>query len=100
MIDLMPEQLGLVRDILDRHMPGRQVMVFGSRAVTGRAKPHSDLDLCLMGDAPVPLANMARLNEAFSDSALPFKVDVVIWAELTDEFRTAITPFLVPVPAE
>lgn len=96
MIDLLPAQLELVGKILAAHLPSREVKVFGSRASKGRAKPFSDLDLCVMNGA-VSLADMARLTEAFSESDLPFKVDIVVWDDLTPAFRAAIAADLTPL---
>lgn len=90
MIDLAPEQLALVRKILSRHLPGRDVVVFGSRAEKGQAKPFSDLDLCIMGKEPLPFDVLADLREAFTQSPLPFKVDLVDWSDISDAFREII----------
>jgi uncharacterized protein len=66
-----------VLDILRKHLPtGIRVHVFGSRA-NGHEKPWSDLDLVLEGDAPLPLSLLAKVAEAFDESALPWKVDLV-----------------------
>lgn len=46
-IDLRPEYLRIVRGILHRFAPDREVRVFGSRAKAAR-KPTADLDLCIM----------------------------------------------------
>ncbi|TSE27360.1 Nucleotidyltransferase domain protein [Tepidimonas sediminis] len=75
MLDLTPEQLDTVRRILDAHIPGRAVRVFGSRAAE-RAKPHSDLDLLIPGP-PLDDQVRAALVAAFEESDLPFRVDLV-----------------------
>ena len=62
---------------------------FGSR-VTGTAKKFSDLDLAILGGAPLPIDVMALLAEAFSESHLPFKVEVVDWAITSPSFRKFI----------
>nr|WP_301273864.1 nucleotidyltransferase domain-containing protein [Acetobacter cerevisiae] len=62
--------------ILNEIVPDREVRVFGSR-VTGKAKSFSDLDLAIMGDEPLPLETRARLEDAFSESELPWKVDIL-----------------------
>nr|WP_249201823.1 nucleotidyltransferase domain-containing protein [Acetobacter thailandicus] len=62
--------------ILNETVPDREVRAFGSR-VTGKAKPFSDLDLAIMGDEPLPLETRARLEETFSESELPWKVDIL-----------------------
>jgi predicted nucleotidyltransferase len=88
-IDLQPEQLQLVREILHAHVPGREIRAFGSR-VLGTAKPTSDLDVCIMGERRVPPAVIERLRSAFSESNLPMKVDLVEWAGLSDGFRAIV----------
>nr|WP_249204530.1 nucleotidyltransferase domain-containing protein [Acetobacter thailandicus] len=75
--------------ILNEIVPDREVRAFGSR-VTGKAKPFSDLDLAIMGDEPLPLETRARLEEAFSDSELPWKVDVLDWTLAEIEFQKII----------
>lgn len=82
-------QLKIVLDVLSRVVPQREVWAFGSRA-TFNAKPFSDLDLAVMGEWPLTLSQMAELAEAFSNSDLPFKVDVVDWATCSEPFRQII----------
>jgi type I restriction enzyme S subunit len=88
-LDIAPEHLKIVRDILCRHLPDREVRTFGSR-VNGLARPFSDLDLAIMGEVPLPLSLIAALAEAFSESDLPFKVDLVDWAAISPQFRQII----------
>lgn len=69
----------IAQDILSAHLPpGFAVRVFGSRA-KGAPKRYSDLDLSLTGQRPLTLAELADLIDAFSESDLPFKVDIVEW---------------------
>ncbi|HEX3146746.1 MAG TPA: nucleotidyltransferase domain-containing protein [Gemmataceae bacterium] len=88
-IDLQPDHLALVRQILWRYAPGLEVRAFGSR-VTGTAKPMSDLDLCIMDAERLSSDAMDTLRAALSESVLPFKVDVVEWAALSGKFRAII----------
>lgn len=62
---------------------------FGSRA-TGHAKPYSDLDLAIITDAPLGLERLAALAESFSESDLPWKVEVVDWSTTSERFRRII----------
>lgn len=89
MLDLTPEQLAEVRSILNQHIPERTVRAFGSR-VNGIAKPFSDLDLVVMGDIPLDFRQLAALKDAFAESNLPFRVDVVDWATTSADFRAII----------
>lgn len=88
-MDLKPQYHSIVCDILHKHIPGREVRLFGSRA-TGTSKPHSDIDLVIMGDEALPLATMRMLRDEFDDSDLPFQVDLVEWAGTSEEFRKII----------
>jgi predicted nucleotidyltransferase len=97
MVALTPAERTLVTDILSRCVPGRQVAVFGSRATGHQLKPFSDLDLVILGDAPLPCDQLGDLREAFSASDLPFRVDIVEWACLTQEFCALIQSQLVPL---
>ena len=88
-LDLTPEQKSIVLDILRTHVPRPEVWVFGSR-MKGTSKPYSDLDLAIITDEPLPIDTSAALNEAFSESDLPWKVDVVDWASVGDGLKKAI----------
>lgn len=88
-IDIKPSDLDIVTTILRRHVPDREILIFGSR-VTGSAKPFSDLDLAVMGDQPLSSALLGQLNDAFDESNLPFKVDIVDWAATNPSFKQII----------
>jgi len=83
------EELGELQRILKRFVPDYKVWAFGSR-VTGKHKPYSDLDIALVGDEPISIETRAALTEALSESALPFKVDIVDWASTSDSFQQLI----------
>lgn len=89
MIDLTEQQLHLVQRILATHLPNIPVWVFGSR-IKGTAKRFSDLDLALITDTPLTIHQQAQLELAFSDSDLPFKVDLIDWASCSDSFKQII----------
>ena len=88
-IDITPEERAIVLRILNEIVPDREVRAFGSR-VTGKAKPFSDLDLAVMGDEPLPLETRARLEETFSESDLPWKVDVLDWKLTERNFQNLV----------
>lgn len=81
--------LAEVRHILQHHVPGRMVRAFASR-VHGNAKPFSDLDLTIMGETPLDFRQLAALKDAFAESNLPFRLDVVDWATTSEVFRGII----------
>lgn len=78
-----------MRRILQKHVPHYSVWAFGSRA-KWTAKPYSDLDLAIIPDKPLSLDVSASLSEDFSESDLPWKVDVVDWATTRESFRKMI----------
>lgn len=88
-IDIAPEHWRIVRQILRQHVPQHTVWAFGSRAKR-TARPLSDLDLAIITERPLPLSVHAALAEAFSESDLPYKVDVVDWATTSEAFRKRI----------
>lgn len=89
MIDLAAPHLEIVKQILTHHVPQYTVWVFGSRA-GGPVKPHSDLDLAVLTDHSLDLHSLGNLREAFENSDLPIRVDIVDWSTITDEFRDVI----------
>ena len=88
MIDLAPDEFKIVQGILREFVPGRPVYIFGSR-VTGRARRRSDLDLAI-GGAPLDLSLRGDLREAFDQSDLSIRVDIVDLSEAKGIFRTRI----------
>ena len=97
-LDLRPDHWAILRDALRRHVPDREVLVFGSRAMW-TAKDYSDLDLAIMGEEPLPLRAFSALDEALVESDLPFRVDIVDWARIDDGFRSIIRRGAVSVQA-
>ncbi|MFZ4761578.1 MAG: nucleotidyltransferase family protein [Alphaproteobacteria bacterium] len=89
MLDLSTENLTLVQAILQAHIPTSEVWVFGSRAM-GNAKPFSDLDIAILADAPLASHVLIDLKEAFEQSDLPIKVDVVEFYQLNAVFQERI----------
>ena len=88
-VDVTPADLETVRNILREHAPGLEARAFGSR-VSWTARETSDLDLALMTPEPLDATRMAALRAAFTDSDLPFRVDIVDWAGVSGNFRQAV----------
>ena len=97
-IDVRPDHLRIVREVLHRHLPvGVKVWVFGSRA-SWTTKDSSDLDLALDGETEIPRRSLSALEEAFEDSDLPYTVDVVDLKRIGERFRRIVTKQRAPLP--
>ena len=88
-IQVTPEEWKIVQALLQKYIPRYTVWAFGSRAKSC-AKKYSDLDLVIISDAPIDLSLQGALAEAFSESDLPWKVDILDWSTTSESFRKII----------
>ncbi len=79
MINLDTQQQSIVRSILHQHIPHATVWAFGSR-VSGSARHTSDLDLTVI--SPIDTPALLTVREAFSESDLDIKIDIIRWHDL------------------
>ncbi|TAN57911.1 nucleotidyltransferase domain-containing protein [Patescibacteria group bacterium] len=63
-----------------------KVFVFGSRA-RGRARKFSDYDIGILGRRPLSSEKMALIKDAFEESNLPYRVDVVDFSTVSKKFK-------------
>lgn len=89
MIDLNPKHLKTIQSILAEYVPTYEVRAFGSR-VKWTAKDYSDLDLAVVGNDPLSLRQRGQLADAFEESNLPIRVDVLDWQSISERFRQVI----------
>lgn len=89
MIDLAPRYLGIIREILKKHIPDYEVRIFGSR-VNQTAKKYSDLDLTIVGKTKLPKKILYLLRDEFEESDLPFRVEIMDWHTVSDDFKKII----------
>ena len=87
-LDLSFTQKQLLLQLLQQFLPGIAVWAFGSR-VKGCARPASDLDLVIFAPAS-QRAQVSALREALEESLLPFRVDLLIWDEIPENFKSHI----------
>ncbi len=88
----LPERyLGTVRTLLRQHVPEAEVWAYGSR-VTRTGHEASDLDLVVRNPAGLAeeTPGLFDLKEAFVESDLPIRVDVMDWARIPDSFQREI----------
>lgn len=91
-LDIRQKDLDIILTILQKNIPSKTtVWVFGSRA-KNTARKFSDLDLAIdTNQQPMPLALMTNLLDAFEESDLPYKVDIVDLNTIDSDFRSLIT---------
>lgn len=89
MIKVAPHNMATIQQILHKFVPDCEVRAFGSR-VNGTAKPYSDLDLAIIGKEKIKRRVKALLKEAFEESKLPFRVDVLDYNAISKEFRAIV----------
>ena len=87
-IDISATQSKELLDLLRRYLPGVVVWAFGSR-VKWTARLNSDLDLVAFS-APQQQGQVSALKEAFEESDLPFRIDLLVWDELPESFHQNI----------
>ncbi|MCF6093417.1 nucleotidyltransferase domain-containing protein [Microaerobacter geothermalis] len=70
--------LNQVKEILSKHLHHLPVRVylFGSWA-KNEEKRSSDIDIAIWYKQPLPENTLFKIREAFEESAIPYKVDVV-----------------------
>lgn len=88
-LDISSIHMDLVKKILDKHIPGSKIWAFGSRS-KGTAKNTSDLDLVIVSDKKTPSMTLTLLKSDFEESDLPFKVDILDWQSISNEFQKII----------
>lgn len=74
---LRAADLAIVQDILKTLPKYAKIFIFGSRATGVRLKPFSDLDIALDLGKPLTNAEKSTLQEAFEESDLPYRVDIL-----------------------
>lgn len=89
MIDVAECYLETIQRILAQYVGDCEVRAFGSRS-NGTATEHSDLDLAIVGKGKIERRVKMLLREAFEESDLPFRVEIIDFNTLSDSFRAII----------
>ena len=90
-LNLSPDYLTQVKAILKQYIPEQEVWAYGSR-VNGNCHEASDLDLVIRNpdDLQKKTDKLSQIKQAFTDSNLPFLVDLMDWASLPERYREEI----------
>ncbi len=87
-IDLTARQRRAVLRLIQACLPHTEVWAYGSR-VKRTSRSSSDLDLVAFAVGGQQ-RQVATLREAFDESDLPFRVDVLVWDDVPESFREEI----------
>jgi len=90
-LDLPQKYLEQVKSLLRAHVPHAEVWAYGSR-VSGGSHEASDLDLVLRNPKNLheETGALYDLKEAFIESNLPIRVDIMDWARIPASFHREI----------
>ena len=88
-LQLEEHQKDFIKQTLEAYLPDTEFWLFGSR-IKGTAKRYSDLDVAVISSKPIELGTLTTLEEIFADSDLPFKIDLLDWCSISQEFQTII----------
>ena len=87
-VDIDARNKDILSALLAQYLPNTTVWAYGSR-VKGDAKPWSDLDLVIFSRAEQK-PGISLLKEALEESNLSFRVDLLEWDCLPDNFKENI----------
>ena len=90
MINITPHERSIILQILHSTISECTVLAFGSR-ISGKHRRYSDLDLAIDGQKRFSVLQLFEVKEKFSDSELPFRVDILDWNALTPAFQDIIS---------
>ena len=88
-VDMSPEHLKWVSDVLARHLPDCEVWAYGSR-VSGRSWRYSDLDLVAMGNQPINATVMENVQDDLSETLVPYVIDFKDWNLIPEHWHDEI----------
>lgn len=91
-INIKPEHLKLLKEILAKHAPKAEALAYGSR-VKGESHDTSDLDIVLRyHDEPnKPQNKFNNIKEILKESNIPILIDLKDWAKIPENFRQEIS---------
>ena len=91
-LSLRPDHLQELRRLIATHLPNEEVWAYGSR-VAGTCHDTSDLDLVVRHPDDLKVRQggaFLDLKKAFTESNLPFLIDLLDWARVPTAFRENI----------
>lgn len=92
---LEKRHLDFILQVLQKNIPQAKFYIFGSRA-KGNHKEYSDIDIAVKLEKETISADiLGKILMEFSDSTLPYEVDVIDLNAIDDKFKNLINDSLV-----
>ncbi len=88
------DEIEIVKNVLGELC--QYTVAFGSR-IKGTHEKFSDLDLCIKAENSISLEKILSLKRNFSNSDLPYKIDLIDYHSIGDAFQTIINQDGVPL---
>jgi len=95
-IGILPEHRRIMKAIIESMLPNAKVLIFGSRA-KGSARKYSDYDILIDNSKPLDITELTNLQEAFIESIIPVKVEIVDRHRIDEAFFVKIEKDLVEI---
>jgi len=89
MVGVSEKELNIITNILSKYASQFDVLAFGSRYNRTHRK-YSDLDLAFVGNEDLDMKKRSQIADAFSESDLPFRIDIVDYNAVSPEFRAIV----------
>ena len=92
---LEKRHLDFILQVLQKNIPQAKFYIFGSRA-KGNHKEYSDIDIAVkLGKETLSADVLGKILIEFSDSTLPYEVDIVDLNAIDDKFKNLIKDSLI-----
>lgn len=89
MISISDSEFEIILEIIKKYAYDCDVLVFGSR-YKNQQKIYSDLDLAFDCGSVISFKRLQEITEAFQESLLPYRVDIIDYRSISEEFRKII----------
>ena len=92
---LEKRHLDFILQVLQKNIPQAKFYIFGSRA-KGNHKEYSDIDIAVkLEEETISADILGKILMEFSDSTLPYEVDVIDLNAIDDRFKNLIKDSLI-----
>ncbi|EKE14798.1 MAG: DNA polymerase beta subunit [uncultured bacterium] len=98
MIMIDEKTKNIIKKIIFRFLDSQKnkVFIFGSHAL-GNAVKFSDIDIGIQSDKVIDLIELSAIEEVFEESDLPYKVEVVDFSTVSEQFKKVALEKIIPL---